>query len=152
MKTTLEVLQERFPGRIMLDLAAVADVLYQRGDRAAQEAVRAGIARGTVLPGLRKVTGKWLVPITTLAAWLDSLNDQRPSAPPVERVVHHHVTATTSTPRRGRQPDSVRIPLRQARLAAQRMRAQGFFSTLLAEFQHMRLGAMQARPGSRPLA
>lgn len=147
MKGTLDVLRQRFPGRVMLDLGDVAGVLLGRGDRAAREAVRAGIDRGDILPGLRKTLGRWLVPITALAEWLDSLTPQ-PEEAPAARVIHHHVS-TAPPARRGRLPDSVRIPQRQARIAAQRERAAGFFTALLAEFQRVRLDAIPARPGIR---
>ena len=149
MTATLDMLRQRFPGRFTLGLGDVAQVLLGKGDRAAQEAVRAGINRGDILPGLRKTLGRWLVPITALAEWLDGLTAQ-PEEAPAARVIHHHVS-TAPPARRGRQPDSVRIPQRQARLAAQRERAARFFTALLAEFQRLRLDAIPAKPGARRL-
>lgn len=148
MTATLDILRQRFPGRVMLDLGDVAGILLGRGDRAAREAVRAGIDRGDVLPGLRKTLGRWMVPITSLAEWLDSLTAPREEAP-AARVIHHTVTTAPQARRKGRQPDSVRIPQREARFAAQRTRAFGFFTALLAEFQHIRLAAIPAKPGIR---
>lgn len=144
MTGMLDELRRQFPGRIMLGLGDVAQALLGRGDRAAQEAVRAGINRGDILPGLRKTLGRWLVPITTLADWMDSLVSS-PEEAPASWVIHHHVS-DVPTRRRGRQPDSARLPQRQARIAAQRERAAGFFSALLAEFQRVRLAAIP--PGS----
>lgn len=140
MTGMLDVLRQQFPGSVTLGLEEVAQALRGKGDRNAQESVRAGIAKGDILPGLRKTRGRWRVPITTLADWMDNLTSA-PEEAPAARVIHHHVS-DVPTRRRGRQPDSVRIPQREARLIAQRERAAGFFSALLAEFQRMKLAAI----------
>ncbi len=73
---------------------------------------------GATSPGLRKVMGRWLVPITALADWMNGLAEPAEvSAPPVGPV--RRVSASSrSTYRRaaaGRLPNKVREAQRRAR-------------------------------------
>jgi hypothetical protein len=73
--------------------------------------------------------GRCLVPITTLAAWLDSLtvaaDESVSKAPSANRGASSVRLPVNDAPHRGRKPDSVRK-------AAQRERAQQFLGLVLA--------------------
>ncbi|MCQ4163855.1 hypothetical protein [Tahibacter harae] len=119
MGATLDLLREMFPGKAMLTADDVAKVLGRDGNRAGREAVTAGLRRGDLLPGLRKVMGRWLVPITALADWIDGLAEPaQVSAPPVgpaPRSVASQPRHAMDAPRRGRLPNKVREAQRRAR-------------------------------------
>lgn len=80
------------PGKVMLTVEEVAQVLGRTG-AGGYEQTREQLAAGVIVPGLRKVGGSWLVPITALAAALDSLvqlDDEVRAAPkalPARRAV-----------------------------------------------------------------
>lgn len=122
------MLQAMFPGRVMLNVEDVAQVLGLEKGRAGREAISAALRRGDVLPGLRKVLGRWLVPITALADWLDSLSQQREVVtPPISTARRGSSVDRGGRPTgrpRGRVPDKVR--------AAQKARALQFFGEVAA--------------------
>lgn len=132
MSETLDLLRSMFPGKLMLTVEDVARVLGLREDRAGREAVTAALRNGTLLPGLRKVMGRWRVPMVSLARWLDGLNTVQadPSqAGAARRTRSVDRSGKVSVPARGRQPDKVRNAARQAR-------AMGFFGELLTRLDH----------------
>lgn len=137
MGATLDLLPEMFPGKAMLTAEDVAKVLGRESNRAGREAVAAGLRRGDLLPGLRKVMGRWLVPITALADWIDGLAESAktsgPQVGPARRSVVSKPQQAADAPRRGRLPNK----LREARCRA---RADHFMGEVLAllEFESLR--------------
>ncbi|HMM68483.1 MAG TPA: hypothetical protein PKC03_16225, partial [Dokdonella sp.] len=123
MSSTLDLLKSMFPGKVMLTIDDLALVLRNENSRATRESVASALRRGDILPGLRKSMGRWLVPITTLAAWLDSLTvaaeESATNVPSASRGTSSTSLPAYDLPQRGRKPDSVRK-------AAQRERAQQF--------------------------
>ncbi|HET6407281.1 MAG TPA: hypothetical protein VFG14_05325 [Chthoniobacteraceae bacterium] len=104
----------------MLTADEVAKVLGRDSNRADREAVAAGLRRGDLLPGLRKVLGRWLVPITALADWIDSLAEpvEGSQVGPARRsIVRKAASPVPDVPRRGRVPNTVREAQRKARAA-----------------------------------
>ena len=136
MSSTLDLLKSMFPGKVMLTIDDLALVLRNENSRATRESVAGAIRRGDILPGLRKSMGRWLVPITTLAAWLDSLtvaaDESAAKAPAANRETSSAHLPVNDAPHRGRKPDSVRK-------AAQRERAQQFLGLLLAKIDMAKL-------------
>ncbi len=115
----LDILRDMFPGRAMLDIADVAMVLNRTG-AGAYEQTRAGLSAGKIVPGLRRhINGRWLVPITALAAALDNLVEVDEDACATPRPQPARRAAPTAEPdpprRRGRPPNSVRLRERQQR-------------------------------------
>lgn len=136
MSETLDMLRSLFPGKVMLTVEDVAQVMGLEKGRAGREAISAALRRGDVLPGLRKVLGRWLVPITALANWLDSLSQQREVVPPPTSAARRGSSVDrggrpTGRPR-GRVPDKVRV--------AQKARALQFFGEVAATFDRSALG------------
>ncbi len=129
MGATLDLLREMFPGKAMLTAEDVARVLGRESNRAGREAVAAGLRRGDLLPGLRKVMGRWLVPITALADWIDGLAESAktsgPQVGPARRSVVPNSQQAADEPRRGRLPNKLREAQRRAR-------ANHFMSEVLA--------------------
>jgi hypothetical protein len=129
MSSTLDLLKSMFPGKVMLTVDDLALVLRKENSRATRESVAGAIRRGDILTGLRKSMGRCLVPITTLAAWLDSLtvaaDESVSKAPSANRGASSVRLPVNDAPHRGRKPDSVRK-------AAQRERAQQFLGLVLA--------------------
>lgn len=129
MYSTLDLLKSMFPGKVMLTIDDLALVLRNENSRSTRESVAGAIRRGDILPGLRKSMGRWLVPITTLAAWLDSLtvaaDESATNVPSANRGTSSARLPVNDAPHRGRKPDSVRK-------AAQRQRAQQFLGLVLA--------------------
>ena len=132
MSPNLDALRAAFPPpRAMLTVEEVARVIYGRGDLGGREAVTAGLRRGDIIPGLRKVGGRWLVPIKALADWLDSLaagsGPHGSAGPPAATHSPRHPSAQVV--RRGRMPDSARLSARQT---AQQMRTSTFLNAVRA--------------------
>lgn len=128
MTGMLPVLRDMFPGKAMLSVENVALVLGRTG-AGAYEQTREQLASGVIVPGLRKVGGGWLVPITALAAALDGLveiDDRRQARPLPMRHAVISANPVVERPRRGRIPD---------RLKAQRQRALEFWPAVLAHVQ-----------------
>lgn len=141
---TLDQLRSMFPGKLMLTVEDVARVLGLREDRAGREAVTAALRNGTLLPGLRKVMGRWRVPIVSLARWLDGLNTVQADASQAggaRRTRLLERSGTVSVPARGRQPDMVRN-------AARETRAKSFFGELLTRLDNA--GISSALPSGKP--
>jgi hypothetical protein len=126
---TLDLLRSMFPGKLMLTVEDVARVLGLPNGRAGREAVSAALRNGDVLPGLRKVIGRWRVPMVSLAKWLDGLSDQPATArPPASVERGAPIVDRTAQPvdrGRGRQPNKVRD-------AARKERAVSFLGAVLA--------------------
>ena len=143
MSATLDMLRELFPPpKAMLTVDDVALVIRGSSTKADREAVSAAIRRGDVPPGLRKVMGRWLVPITVFAAWLDSLQNAPETTSAAHPVVRHAITPpapASHTSHRGRLHDAVRARKKaEALLAAQTERASLFFNEV-----HARLSASE---------
>lgn len=111
MASTLDDLRTHFPGRLTLTAEDVATVLYGREKltRGLIEGARAALGK-TIIPGLRPVGGRWLVPIRRLAEWLDSLTEPPQSEQQAPRPRRVRKPPPDIAPRRrGRLPDAVRI-------------------------------------------
>lgn len=86
-KSSTEVLQDAFPGRVSLTPKEVARAIHGEGKDTKKrvEAVRNALDDGTLIPGLRKNGPRWRVPIAALGAALDAqLRAQASRAPPIE--------------------------------------------------------------------
>lgn len=138
MSETFDLLRSMFPGKLMLTVEEVARVLGLPNGRAGREAVSAALRQGDLMPGLRKVMGRWRVPLVSLAKWLDGLNARRAEVPPAvdmeRRVMVNDRRDEPAAPARGRQPNKVRA-------AARTERAMGFFGELLACLDRAELAA-----------
>lgn len=127
MDGMLPLLREMFPGKVMLSVEDVALVLGRTG-AGGYEQTREQLAAGVIVPGLRKMGGSWLVPITALAAALDRLvaiDDDGLASPkpmPAKRAVINP-ERTPERPRKGRIPN---------RLKQQQIRALAFWGSVLA--------------------
>jgi hypothetical protein len=79
-------------------------------DRATVQGVRNALADGLIVPGLRKLGGRWLVPVGPLTEALDGLAQPDASRQPVAHSVRHTVIINpTLNKHRGRVPDAVRL-------------------------------------------
>lgn len=134
MTGMLPVLRAKFPDKVMLTVEDVADVLGKTG-AGGYEQTREQLAAGVIVPGLRKLGGSWLVPITALANALDNLvmvDDEGHASPkplPVRRAVIS-ADPLADRPRRGRVPN---------RLKQQQARAMAFWSVVLPRVKWDRL-------------
>ena len=87
METSIERLHRLFPGRMTLTPKEVAHVLYGRDTRRVVERLRQKLEAGVLIPNLRRLDGRWLVPIIELARALDAL-----AAPVCGRAVYSETT------------------------------------------------------------
>lgn len=71
--STAEIVQTTFPGRATLTPAEVALVLFGIGDKSGAQRVRERLDKGSLLPGLKKSGGRWLIPVASLVASLEAL-------------------------------------------------------------------------------
>lgn len=71
--STAEIVQATFPGRATLTPAEVALVLFGIGDKSGAQRVRERLDKGSLLPGLKKSGGRWLIPVASLVASLEAL-------------------------------------------------------------------------------
>ena len=71
--STAEIVQTTFPGRATLPPAEVALVLFGIGDKSGAQRVRERLDKGSLLPGLKKSGGRWLIPVASLVASLEAL-------------------------------------------------------------------------------
>lgn len=74
MSGILPVLRKLFPDKAKLTVEDVARVLGKSG-AGGYEQTREQLASGVIVPGLRKLGGSWLVPVTALAQALDGLTE-----------------------------------------------------------------------------
>lgn len=110
MSATLDIIRARFPGRATLTPEEVAEVIHGSADRAIVGGVRDALVKGIIIPGLRKLGGRWLVPVGPLAAALDALADPDPlPTTPHHKTRHTVIVHPPVAPRRGRVPDAVRL-------------------------------------------
>lgn len=63
---TSEIIQQRFPGRVVLTPDEVAEVWRGSRSREAVGAIRKRLTRGTLIPGLKKSGGRWEIPVESL--------------------------------------------------------------------------------------
>lgn len=110
MSATLDAIRSRFPKRATLTPDEVAEVIHGNSDRATVQGVREALGRGLIVPGLRKLGGRWLVPVGPLATALDGLAEPEPAHVLAPRATRHTVAVgLPPTRRRGRVPDAVRL-------------------------------------------
>ena len=76
--STAEIVQTTFPGRATLTPAEVALVLFGIGDKSGAQRVRERLDKGSLLPGLKKSGGRWLIPVASLVSSLEAL--EKPQA------------------------------------------------------------------------
>lgn len=76
--STAEIVQTTFPGRATLTPAEVALVLFGIGDKSGAQRVRERLDKGSLLPGLKKSGGRWLIPVASLVASLEALEKPVP--------------------------------------------------------------------------
>lgn len=76
--STAEIVQTTFPGRATLTPAEVALVLFGINDKSGAQRVRERLDKGSLLPGLKKSGGRWLIPVASLVASLEAL--EKPQA------------------------------------------------------------------------
>ena len=67
------IIQERFPGRVVLSPEEVAEVWRGSRSRKAVGAIRKRLSRGTLVPGLKKNGGRWEVPVEGLVKAIERL-------------------------------------------------------------------------------
>lgn len=67
------IIQERFPGRVVLSPEEVAEVWRGSRSRKAVGAIRKRLSRGTLVPGLKKNGGRWEVPVEGLVKAIEKL-------------------------------------------------------------------------------
>ncbi|MEE6228413.1 hypothetical protein [Stenotrophomonas maltophilia] len=77
--STAEIVQTTFPGRATLTPAEVALVLFGIGDKSGAQRVRERLDKGSLLPGLKKSGGRWLIPVASLVASLEALEKPIPT-------------------------------------------------------------------------
>lgn len=72
-KSSTEVLQDAYPGRVALSPKEVAQAIYGLGKDTKKrvESVRNALDDGSLIPGLRKNGSRWLIPIASLGAAMD---------------------------------------------------------------------------------
>jgi hypothetical protein len=109
MSATLDAIRSRFPKRATLTPDEVAEVIHGNSDRATVQGVREALSRGLIVPGLRKLGGRWLVPIGPLSTALDGLAEPESAHVPARATRHTIVVGSPQTKRRGRVPDAVRL-------------------------------------------
>ena len=76
--STAEIVQTTFPGRATLTPAEVALVLFGIGDKSGAQRVRERLDKGSLLPGLKKSGGRWLIPVASLVSSLEALEKPAP--------------------------------------------------------------------------
>lgn len=83
--STAEIVQTTFPGRATLTPAEVALVLFGIGDKSGAQRVRERLDKGSLLPGLKKSGGRWLIPVASLVASLEALEKPVPTIMEADR-------------------------------------------------------------------
>lgn len=112
MSANLDLLKELFPGRIMLSVDEVAEVMAVGGADPSYAQTRRELKEGRIIPGLRRVGNVWKVPITALAEALDRMVDVEPAVPSTSRTRRERAALAPSARgaygSRGRKPDALR--------------------------------------------
>lgn len=129
-KSSIEVLQEAFPGRAALSPKEIARALHGEGKDTKKrvEAVRGALDAGTLIPGLRKDGARWRVPIAALGAAMDA------------RVRLAHGGGLPDMPPQRRKAHSTIGP----RMLFQRQRAVAVWRQILVEVEELRASEVQA--------
>lgn len=83
--TTLEVLQQTWPGRVALRADEIAHVLRGKSSKRVVERVRGKMKDGSFGPGARKIDGVWQLPLTDLAEVIDP-TPHTPTLPNPDRL------------------------------------------------------------------
>ncbi|MEL3952523.1 hypothetical protein [Stenotrophomonas bentonitica] len=104
-----EIVRATFPGRGTLTPAEVALVLLGIGHKNGVARVRALLDKGSLLLGVKKSGGQWLVPIASLVSCIEALEEPAPAMMEEDmgyRGPVHIPVQTGSTPpgRRSRAP------------------------------------------------
>lgn len=71
------IIQERFPGQIVLTPEEVAEVWRGERSRETVAAIRKRLSRGTLIPGLKKNGGRWEIPVESLIKAIEQLDGGR---------------------------------------------------------------------------
>lgn len=74
--TVAENIAAKYPGLPHLNPKQVADVLWGRTDRSAVNSIRDRLMAGTLVPGLERHGGRWLIPTDDLIRIFDNLANQ----------------------------------------------------------------------------
>ena len=102
---TSTIIQERFPGRVVLSPEEVAEVWRGSRSRQAVAAIRKRLSRGTLIPGLKKNGGRWEVPVDKLVQAVERLgageNDDEEED---DQLVHPQAAPPSGTRRRAIGP------------------------------------------------
>ncbi|MCC4626265.1 hypothetical protein LL973_18490 [Xanthomonas campestris pv. nigromaculans] len=108
MTGMLPILRVMFPDKPLLSVEDVARVLNKTG-AGGYEQTREQLAAGVIVPGLRKLGGSWLVPVTALADALDGLVDANTAGLAIPKPLPTRHTVTRANPiiprKGGRVPD-----------------------------------------------
>ena len=82
-KSSTEVLQDAYPGRVALSPKEVAQAIYGLGKDTKKrvESVRNALDDGSLIPGLRKNGSRWLIPIASLGAAMDEKRRREVATP-----------------------------------------------------------------------
>ena len=142
MTGMLPILRAMFPDKPLLSVEDVARVLNRTG-AGGYEQTREQLAAGVIVPGLRKLGGSWLVPVTALAEALDGLigTDTAGQAAPKAHPTRHTVTrANPIVPRKGgRIPDRAKhvalADMTSLAFALATYDAAAFWGEVLAELE-----------------
>jgi len=79
---SVDLITAIYPGRAALNTREVARLLFGRQDRSAVQSVIRLLNAGTLIPDLRRLKGRWLIPIAALGAGLDKV----PAVPTLRSV------------------------------------------------------------------
>ena len=114
--STLDILRDKFPGRVALSPKEVAQALHgdAKTTKKRVEAVRKKLDNGTLIPGIRKARGeRWSIPLDALARALDerSRPDVAPILPPALTPIGRKSRMTNIGPRMTRLMERSRVVL-----------------------------------------
>lgn len=132
IRSSTEVLQAAFPGRVALNPREIAQAIYGAGKdtRKRIEQVNRALNEGRLVPGLRKSGPRWLVPIAALGKALD----RQVAAVPAEDVGAER-----------RRPGANMGP----RMLFQHERSQAAFMAILNELERLDAQVVDAQMESR---
>ena len=84
-KTSTEILQEAFPGRVAISPKEAAKAIYGEGKDTKKrvESIRGQLDNGTLIPGLRKRGARWSIPIAALGEAMDERRRREQASTPI---------------------------------------------------------------------
>ncbi len=154
MTGMLPILRVMFPDKPLLSVEDVARVLNKTG-AGGYEQTREQLAAGVIVPGLRKLGGSWLVPVTALADALDGLVDANTAGLTIPKPLPTRHTVTRANPivprKGGRIPDRAKhmalADMTSLAIALATFDAAEFWGDVLAVLeQPQQRPALTARP------